>query len=376
MEYGEINSLMSGGDSTTGGGAAAGAVQNFADDDNFEKFKFDGKSAAELTAFERKLAQAAREAEKEEKAFAEANSKEEEELMKQMQQVGENEGALGGSQVGAIVGMGSSEIGSAAAAYQAEAEAAQKELDNSLATGKLGQAAAYARQKGHLLSQKEDVSTQVAESQVEVDSLAAKLKHAEEEKIKTSQYNEKLKEQLDKLAGLEKAANQDEELKMLKHLIMLNESYKAQETGFKASCKAQMADFKGRAEVLESTANDVQEEDKKLSDIETMYNQVTSKYEKLRQVLADANLEVASSARSIDDIPTRTELIQYERRFGELYQQVAWKLEETRKYYDFYNQLDTSLGFFFFFSHSLFLILILFLFSSSSELSFLFLFHY
>lgn len=31
--------------------------------------------------------------------------------------------------------------------------------------------------------------------------------------------------------------------------------------------------------------------------------------------------------------------------FSELYQQVAWKLDETRKYYDFYNQLDTSLGF-------------------------------
>ena len=61
--------------------------------------------------------------------------------------------------------------------------------------------------------------------------------------------------------------------------------------------------------------------------------------------MADANLEVASTTRTIDDIPTRTELIQYERRFAELYQQVAWKLEETRKYYSFYNHLQTSLSF-------------------------------
>lgn len=62
-------------------------------------------------------------------------------------------------------------------------------------------------------------------------------------------------------------------------------------------------------------------------------------------MLAEANLEVASTIRVIDDTPTRTELIQYEKRFVELYQQVAWKLEETKKYYDLYNTLDTSLGF-------------------------------
>lgn len=62
-------------------------------------------------------------------------------------------------------------------------------------------------------------------------------------------------------------------------------------------------------------------------------------------MLAETNLEVANAVRTIDDIPTRTELIQYERRFVELYQQVAWKLEETRKYYAMYNTLDTSLSF-------------------------------
>jgi len=44
-------------------------------------------------------------------------------------------------------------------------------------------------------------------------------------------------------------------------------------------------------------------------------------------------------------VPTRTELIQYERRFVELYQQVALKLEETRRYYATYNTLDTTRNF-------------------------------
>ena len=87
MEYGEISAHMQGGETGEGGqGIAAGVFTN---DESFEKFKFDGKSASELTAFERKLAQAAKEAEREEKAYLEQMSKEEGELMDQMKQVRE-----------------------------------------------------------------------------------------------------------------------------------------------------------------------------------------------------------------------------------------------------------------------------------------------
>ena len=47
-----------------------------------------------------------------------------------------------------------------------------------------------------------------------------------------------------------------------------------------------------------------------------------AKHSRVKQVLADANLEVSTILRTIDDVPTRTELIQYERRFDELYKQV------------------------------------------------------
>ena len=40
------------------------------------------------------------------------------------------------------------------------------------------------------------------------------------------------------------------------------------------------------------------------------------------------------------DQPNRAELVQYERRFRELYQQVASKLEETKKYFNLYNTLE------------------------------------
>ena len=43
--------------------------------------------------------------------------------------------------------------------------------------------------------------------------------------------------------------------------------------------------------------------------------------------------------RLIDDNPTRAELLQFERRFVELYALVAEKLSETKKYYALYNTL-------------------------------------
>ena len=70
-----------------------------------------------------------------------------------------------------------------------------------------------------------------------------------------------------------------------------------------------------------------------------MHAKVSSKFERLRGLLADRNLHVAATARKIDDVPTRSELIQYERRFNELHGQVGLKLEETRRYFEMYNTL-------------------------------------
>lgn len=80
----------------------------------------------------------------------------------------------------------------------------------------------------------------------------------------------------------------------------------------------------------------------RLREIETIYDADAEKHAKLRQVLARKNQEIAAVVRAIDDIPTRAELIQYERRFVELYQLVSEKLKETRKYFALYNTLDDT----------------------------------
>ena len=56
--------------------------------------------------------------------------------------------------------------------------------------------------------------------------------------------------------------------------------------------------------------------------MEAAHQKLQEKHSKVRELLADANLELSNALRIVDEVPTRTELIQYERRFEELYRQV------------------------------------------------------
>ena len=45
--------------------------------------------------------------------------------------------------------------------------------------------------------------------------------------------------------------------------------------------------------------------------------------------------------RKIDEVPSRTELTQYQRQFVELYEQMGTKFTETKNYYNSYNTLES-----------------------------------
>ncbi|KAM3966186.1 coiled-coil domain-containing protein 93 [Aphomia sociella] len=59
----------------------------------------------------------------------------------------------------------------------------------------------------------------------------------------------------------------------------------------------------------------------------------------MRLELAKLNREILRYSVTIDEIPGTAELLQYEKRFMELYNQVASKHRETKQYYIFYNTL-------------------------------------
>lgn len=302
----------------------------------------------ELSGFEKQLAKAAKEARRDEIAFAEKASREETEIMQQMLQIDEAKAAvISGSQVGNIVGLNADEISSASAAYQLEMEESKKQLDENVASGKLGAAAAFQRQLQNLIKQKEEILGTGEAMKIKTKALRMKMRVLEEENSNASDYIEQLRSQLQKLTELEQNSTQQKELVAIKGLIALNESLKGKEAEFKQACKVKRQELLGKIAALDAEEHNEEatQEQRQHKEIHDMHTKVLSKYNRLRQMLAEVNLEVASSVRIIDDTPTRTELIQYERRFVELYQQVAWKLEETRKYYDIYNTLDSNLSF-------------------------------
>jgi hypothetical protein len=127
----------------------------------------------------------------------------------------------------------------------------------------------------------------------------------------------------------------------LKNLVMMNESLKQQATLFKRACKAQMTELtraiKRAEDGDDGDDDDDDDEDAdaaaeraRMREIEGVHERDTAKLAKMRQVLAQKNQTIARMRRQIDEIPTRAELLQYERRFVELYQLVAEKLIETR----------------------------------------------
>ena len=249
--------------------------------------------------------------------------------MQDMKHIGDSDeatgkGGISGSSVGQIVGLGSVEIGSAVAAYKLEVEETRKVLDESVSGGKSSQIASLKRQQAHLEKQKEVIVSRAEGAKEANVSINDRLVLLQDERDGAVEYNEKLVEQLKKLTALEADASQKDELNNLKHLVSLNETLKLQEAGFKESCKLQMGQLKSQIAEVEvgGSGNTLTPEEKKLQEIEDMHAKVMAKYNRLRGLLAQTNLDLARQTRIIDDVPTRTELIQYERRFVELYSQV------------------------------------------------------
>ncbi|XP_035211917.1 coiled-coil domain-containing protein 93-like [Stegodyphus dumicola] len=76
--------------------------------------------------------------------------------------------------------------------------------------------------------------------------------------------------------------------------------------------------------------------------VEKQYLADKEKLQKIRMLLARKNREIAVLQRKFDEVPSRAELSQYQKRFVELYNQVAAKHKETKQFYTLYNTLEDT----------------------------------
>ncbi|KAG6623900.1 uncharacterized protein IUM83_02189 [Phytophthora cinnamomi] len=156
-----------------------------------------------------------------------------------------------------------------------------------------------------------------------------------------------VKQEMEELeAQTPKDANAQAHLAQLRELVMKNETLKREKNEFRTKCRLELEALRERIEKLKlqvaADESNQDEEALRLNEIEQMHAQMAQKHKDMKLAAAKQTRALHLKMKQIDEIPTRIELVQYEKRFVELYDEVALTLDETRKYYCVYNTLKTT----------------------------------
>lgn len=210
--------------------------------------------------------------------------------------------------------------------------------------GAAGQAFEESQHSKHLEHLENQIKTLIAEIQGYKgphSELVAQLQALEEQLAERDGRNQRIVEALEKYDAMITDENRDQ-IETLRSLVCLNEQLKKQENQFRESCKAQLTSLKAKIVELENMdpEENVTERDLMIRDTHT---QDSKRLIEHKQALGKKMRDIAMVERMIDEIPSRSELQQYQLQFQELYGQVSSKLNETRKYFQNYNTLSSTM---------------------------------
>ncbi|XP_025093144.1 coiled-coil domain-containing protein 93-like isoform X1 [Pomacea canaliculata] len=259
-------------------------------------------------------------------------------LMSSMSATGIQEGRLTASAVGSIVGMQSQQIQQIASEYANK----QVEIEQIEKSERIGGAQQHKRITAALNKQIEQQHSRLIEIQTKHDELHKAYLETQEKLKEVQERGAVIDKEMEKLTVIETEENQSI-LTSLRSLVALNESLKKQEQEFKAHCKDEMARLKDNIEHLKHETDEADSDDKQRAElVNRQYEADKEKLHKIRLLLARKNREIALLQRKIDEVPSRAELSQYQRRFVELYNQVSSTHRETKQFYTLYNTLDDA----------------------------------
>ncbi|XP_029423356.1 coiled-coil domain-containing protein 93 isoform X2 [Nannospalax galili] len=261
-----------------------------------------------------------------------------------------NESRLTASSVGQIVGLCSAEIKQIVSEYAGK----QSELSAEERPEKLGTSQLHRRKVISLNKQILQKTKHLEELQKNHTSLQARYSEKKKTLTELKSHSEKLDKEQAALEKMEAKADPGI-LQSLRALVAMNENLKSQEQEFKAHCREEMARLQKEIETLKAERSPGGDE-KTLSngephgaltsamthneDLDRQYNMEKEKLYKIRLLQARRNREIAILHRKIDEVPSRAELIQYQKRFIELYRQISAVHKETKQFFTLYNTLD------------------------------------
>ena len=189
-----------------------------------------------------------------------------------------------------------------------------------------------ARGGGRALAAVEAEAAEAEAARAEAEAALAAAKSAP-----SSSAAGKAEEEMAKLRELEAKLPPDV-LKELHALVAKVDALKEQQKEFKAKCKEEYAAMEAKRAAQLSGGGD--DDDRRVAEIEKLYDAEHAKVLQMRRLAGQKGRQIAALQRQVDEIPNRAELLQYERRFRELYAMIAQKGDETRKYYAMYNVLE------------------------------------
>ncbi|XP_030045225.1 coiled-coil domain-containing protein 93-like isoform X1 [Microcaecilia unicolor] len=245
------------------------------------------------------------------------------------------EGRLTASTIGHIVGLQSDEIKQIVSEYMEK----KSDLSAEERPEKLGAAQQHRRKVASLNRQILQKAKFVEELQSKSTDLHAECNEAKKKLAEIMDYSEKLDKELASLETVESQADANT-LQNLRSLVTMNENLKSQEQEFRAHCREEMARLQQNIESLKTDADEQGEKKEHTEIINQQYKIEREKLQKIRLLLARRNRETAILQRKIDEVPSRAELTQYQKRFIELYGQVSATHKETKQFFTLYNTLD------------------------------------
>ncbi|XP_071773274.1 coiled-coil domain-containing protein 93 isoform X2 [Centroberyx gerrardi] len=257
-------------------------------------------------------------------------------LMTNMAAMATEEGKLTASAVGQIVGLQSEEIKQIASEYAEK----QSELSAEDRPERYGPLQQHRRTVASLNKQIQQKTKQLEELQAKHTEVKTGCEEAKRKLTEATERSEKVEKELRSLEEVESQTDSSL-LEKLRALVGMNENLKHQEQEFRTHCREEMARLQQNIEDLKMASGDNTEEEKERNQlIDKQYNTDREKLQKIRLLMARRNREIAILQRKIDEVPSRAELTQYQKRFIELYGQVSATHKETKQFFTLYNTLD------------------------------------
>uniref|UniRef100_A0A8C7VIF9 Coiled-coil domain-containing protein 93 n=1 Tax=Oncorhynchus mykiss TaxID=8022 RepID=A0A8C7VIF9_ONCMY len=235
-------------------------------------------------------------------------------------------GRLTASTVGQIVGLQSEEMKQIASEYAEKLERSAE--DRPEWYGPIQQ---HRRIVTSLNKQIQQKTKQLEELQAKHLGVKSGCVEAKSKLLEATEQTERLEKEL---SALEEAEGQADTglLEKLRALVGMNENPKHQEQEFQTHCRVSLHIFKSN--VICHMHNE------RSQLIDKQYNTDRDKLQKIRLMMAWRNREIAILQRKIDEVPSRAELNQYQKRFIELYGQVSATHKETKQFFTLYYTLD------------------------------------